>query len=207
MAKQMRRWCWVLVLMQFGVGCIGAEINGDVVEGEEFDAGVSSDAASYSVEIRDGALDLRAQARSRVEEAQAADAGSDDVEAEEVEVPEPLAAGDLPPLSGKPMTLYSVRLQEVEQGFQLSIPCTDDTVETRVYDRDIRKNRSERCAIDIASARASLEFDPAISYQLASTPQKLLVSADFERQNYKLKIKAGMRTRDGGALREDFETT
>ena len=31
--------------------------------------------------------------------------------------------------------------------------------------------------------------------------------ADFERQKYTVKIKAGLRTRDGGVLRKDVETT
>src|SRR5690554_3352979 len=214
MMNQMRTYGWVLVLLLWGVGCLDADMQAQSVDAGVFetDAGVAQDVAQTM--IRDGAVDLREQARGEGEGSPNADADMVALEAvaqakaaAQADTTAPAAPGDLPALSGKPMMIYSVDLEEVEQGFQLSIPCTDDSVPTRIYDREIRKNRSERCQIDETSARASFVFEPAISYQVATTPQGLLVSADFERRNYTLKIKAGLRTRDGGALEKDFDTT
>ncbi|AWV90050.1 alpha-2-macroglobulin family protein [Bradymonas sediminis] len=222
MTNQMRGCWWVLLLVHLSVGCIGAELNdnGDTGElGVEEDPGVGADRTTRegrdAVEIRDGALDLRDQARSQVAVAPGP-VSLDSVAQPELEVPpatDNALAGDLsredalPKLSGKAMEIISVSLQEVEQGFQLSILCSDMTVDDHFYDYRLGTRRSERCEMDLTSARASLEFEPSLAYQLVSTPQGTLVSADFERRDYKLKVKAGLRTREGGALKEAYESS
>lgn len=217
MTTKIRKWWWVLVLVQFCVGCMGAQLDNDGSDVGADDGGfedVAPDAGG--VVIRPGAIDLRDQAKSVVEDAQKkaktaeeieeAEAAQKTKEAEEPQKADKLDGAKLPALSGKPMRLFPVELREVSKGWQVSIPCTDDSVEKTRYDRQARTRRSRRCEIDTNSARLSLEFEPSISYQLSSTPQGLLVSADFERRKYKLTIKAGLRTRDGGELQKDVES-
>lgn len=206
MANQIGKLLWVLVLVQLVVGCMDG---GQFQEVEGGDVGVVEDVGLVvkagdvgDVVIREGAVDLRAQAVAEVVDAV-------EVVEEVVEEPvvEAVAGGGLGPLSGKEMRILGVNLQEVEQGFQLSIPCTDDSVDGYFYDYERGGERSERCEIDAASARASITFEPAVSYRLASTGTELLVMGDFERRKYTVRIKAGLRTRDGGVLGKDFESS
>ena len=95
---------------------------------------------------------------------------------------------------------------ESENGFYVQVICDDRSVSGRRYywDRETYNSYelSTRCLLDEDEARSGIRFEPEVDFTISPAGGGFRIFGDFARGSYQMQIDAGLRTTDGGMLRQ-----
>ncbi len=95
---------------------------------------------------------------------------------------------------------------ESENGFYIQVICDDRSVSGRRYywDRETYNSYelSTRCLLDEDEARTGVRFEPEVDFTVSPAGGGFRIFGDFARGSYQMQIDAGLRTTDGGMLRQ-----
>lgn len=111
---------------------------------------------------------------------------------------------------GPAMQVLHARLEEGQDGFYVEIICDDDaSVGEKRWRYEYGWPRgfevSPRCELDEDYARAMVHTEPEVDLEVAPAGAGFRVFGKFPRGPLKLVVDAGVRTVDGGVLRNAFE--
>jgi len=115
---------------------------------------------------------------------------------------------------GEPVDILEVVMREGADGYFVHVICDDDQVDEQTnfynvhdqheYEDDFR-DISTRCVASLESARNSITFEPEVDFSIAPAEAGFQIHGDFERGKYKMEVKPGLRTVDGGIV-DDLKT-
>ena len=110
---------------------------------------------------------------------------------------------------GEPVEMEAVLVKEGSSGFYVDIVCTDPAAggERWYWDPDTYDGwwLSQRCQPDTELSLDRIHISPAVDFTVATAPGGFRLFGDFEPGRYELTLDAGLRTMDGGVLREAWE--
>ena len=106
------------------------------------------------------------------------------------------------------LRVLSAYLAEGPSGFRVEVVCDDSAAEGRrwYWAEEISRSwqTSSRCLLDERSTQM-VTVEPALPIQLAGSGGGFQVRGDFDRGRYRLRIEAGARGEDGGALQKTYD--
>ena len=112
--------------------------------------------------------------------------------------------------TGKPVTLFEALRREGPDGYYIEVVCKDDSAPggTRYYyDRRTYDSwRVSRRCLPTDAAKSAITFNPPVDFRIASGEGGFNILGDFKRGNYAMNIESGMRTIDGGLVRQPFKS-
>jgi uncharacterized protein YfaS (alpha-2-macroglobulin family) len=111
--------------------------------------------------------------------------------------------------AGKPIELEALLVKEGTNGFYLDVVCNDPSAggERWYWDRDSYEGWwvSTRCMPDMADL-SKIHLSPEVaSLSIGESPSGFRIFGDFEQRRYEVQLDAGLKTVDGGVLRETWE--
>ena len=109
---------------------------------------------------------------------------------------------------GEPIELEAVLVKEGSSGFYIDFVCSDPAAggERWYWDPDTYDGwwLSARCQPDPELAAQQIHVSPAVDFSLSAAPGGFRLFGDFQPGKYEITVDAGVRTLDGGVLREGW---
>jgi uncharacterized repeat protein (TIGR01451 family) len=109
---------------------------------------------------------------------------------------------------GDPVELKAVLVKEGSTGFYVDFVCHDPAAggERWYWDPDTYDGwwLSARCQPDLELAASQIHVTPSVDFSVSSAPGGFRLFGDFQPGRYEVSIDAGLRTLDGGVLREEW---
>ena len=109
---------------------------------------------------------------------------------------------------GDPVELESVLVKEGSAGFYVDFVCNDPAAggERWYWDPDTYDGwwLSARCQPDPELAASQIHVSPPVDFSVSAAPGGFRLFGDFQPGRYEVTVDAGLRTLDGGVLREGW---
>ena len=100
------------------------------------------------------------------------------------------------------LEILSVTLEEGREQHYLSVECHDPEVDNTRWVAAHRSRYSRHCDIDLATAARAVSVEPSANVRIAPTPLGFRILGDFEKGEYDVELKAGLRSEEGSVLHE-----
>ena len=115
-------------------------------------------------------------------------------------------------VSGPEVDIRKVYKHEGTSGYYLQVVCHDEAVpggERYYYDRRIYESFrvSTQCMPTPAAARQYIDIHPKVDFEISPSRGGFRIFGDFDRGDYAVSIRPGLRTKAGGILRVGYEET
>ena len=121
----------------------------------------------------------------------------------------PAAKETVPLKVGEPVEMEAILVKEGSSGFYIDVVCTDPAAggERWYWDPDTYDGWwvSQRCQPDPDLSRDRIHISPAVDFTVATAPGGFRLFGDFQPGRYDITLDAGLRTMDGGVLRDAWE--
>ena len=118
----------------------------------------------------------------------------------------PATSKTVPLRVGEPVEIKELLVKEGSSDFYIDVVCNDPSAggERWFWDPDTYDGWwvSSRCQPDPEQVAAQLHVSPAVDMTVAAAPGGFRIFGDFQPGKYELTLDAGLRTLDGGVLRE-----
>jgi uncharacterized repeat protein (TIGR01451 family) len=109
---------------------------------------------------------------------------------------------------GEPMEIRALLIKEGSSSFYVDVVCHDPAAggERWYWDPDTYDGwwLSARCQPDVELSRSQVHVSPAVDFSISSAPGGFRLFGDFEPGEYEVTLDAGLRTLDGGVLRDEW---
>lgn len=123
----------------------------------------------------------------------------------------PKGSAELRIPEGKRLHIRAAALLEGSSGFYVEVSCQDLEPSEAPYEGWEGEEHQERywgpsgCTVSETVARAHISFEPKVNFTVSPSRRGFRLFGDFNRGNYKVKVKSGLTSVAGGELFNPFE--
>ena len=122
----------------------------------------------------------------------------------------PMAQAQADIVQGPELSIKAASVSEGSSGYYVDVVCDDDAAPggKRWYWSNAQREEyrvSRRCLPSEQALREAVSFNPPVKFEVATSAAGFRLFGDFKRGTYAMRVKPGLKSEDGGVLRQTFD--